>query len=205
MSRIRIAPIVEGHGEVQCIRILLQRIWTELLKGEYADVVQPIRRPKSKLIQREGLSNAVELACLKLGPTAPSSDRSMVLILLDANSDPEPPCKLGPTLLGYAHEAVSTADIACVIANVEYESWFVAAAESLGDYLDPASADRIPGDPEHARTGKGWIEHYFNGTKYSETVDQPRMTARMDLALCRSRSGSFDKLCRELEKRLTTS
>jgi predicted ATPase len=37
--------------------------------------------------------------------------------------------------------------------------------------------------------------------KYSETIDQPAMTADMDLSLCRRRSPSFDKLCRELEKR----
>jgi hypothetical protein len=37
---------------------------------------------------------------------------------------------------------------------------------------------------------------------YAETVDQPRLTAAMDLQMCRERSKSFDKLCRELEKRL---
>lgn len=40
------------------------------------------------------------------------------------------------------------------------------------------------------------------GTKYSETQDQPRMTAQMDLALCRRRCPSFDKLCRELASRV---
>ena len=46
MSRIRIAPIVEGHGETEAIRPLLRRIWTELLGGEYADILKPIRRPR---------------------------------------------------------------------------------------------------------------------------------------------------------------
>ena len=31
MSRLRVAPIVEGHGESYCIRILLERVWGELL------------------------------------------------------------------------------------------------------------------------------------------------------------------------------
>jgi hypothetical protein len=56
-----------------------------------------------------------------------------------------------------------------------------------------------PADPEQQRCGKGWIEHRFKGPKYSETVDQPRLTAAMDLHLCRQHSPSFDKLCRELE------
>jgi len=38
--------------------------------------------------------------------------------------------------------------------------------------------------------------------RYAETIDQVRLTTAMDLNLCRSRSKSFDKLCRELEKRL---
>lgn len=35
------------------------------------------------------------------------------------------------------------------------------------------------------------------------TVDQPAMTSHMDLHLARERSPSFDKLCRELERRLS--
>jgi hypothetical protein len=59
----------------------------------------------------------------------------------------------------------------------------------------------IPEDPEGQRAGKAWVQKRYRGVKYSETVDQPAMTMRMDLSLCRSRSPSFDKLCRELEKR----
>ena len=42
----------------------------------------------------------------------------------------------------------------------------------------------------------------FKGVKYSETVDQPAMTRAMNLAQCRLRSPSFDKLCRDLQGRL---
>jgi hypothetical protein len=88
---------------------------------------------------------------------------------------------------------------------VEYETWFVAAAESLGQYLELSSDEAIPDDPEGARFGKGWIEHRFKGPKYSPTLDQPAMTARMDLEQCRRRSASFDKLCRDLAQRLAPS
>jgi hypothetical protein len=92
--------------------------------------------------------------------------------------------------------------MACVLANVEYETWFAAAAESLTKYLDLPAGFTASESPEDARHGKAWVKHYFRGTKYSETQDQPGMTAAMDLALCRRRSPSFDKLCRELEQRL---
>ena len=38
------------------------------------------------------------------------------------------------------------------------------------------------------------------GAKYSESIDQAKLTAHMDLSLCRTRAPSFDKLCRELER-----
>lgn len=57
----------------------------------------------------------------------------------------------------------------------------------------------MPQDPESQRLGKGWIERRFKGVKYSERVDQPKMTAKLDLNMCRDNSPSFDKLCRELE------
>lgn len=60
----------------------------------------------------------------------------------------------------------------------------------------------IADDPEERGLQKAWIERRFRALKYSETVDQPAMSAKLDLALCRRRSPSFEKLCRELEQRL---
>ena len=200
MSRLGVVPIVEGHGEVQAIRTLLWRTWTELLGAEYVEVLQPVRQPRSKLVKESELQRAVKLGLLKLGSSASTTDRKMVLVLIDADEDG--PCVLGPKLLDWARQVHPDADVACVLANVEYETWFVAAAESLRGLLDLPSDERIPEDPEALRLGKAWIERRFRGTKYSETVDQPRLTAQMDLSRCRSRSPSFDKLCRELKKRL---
>ncbi len=80
-------------------------------------------------------------------------------------------------------------------------TWFAAACTSLEEYLD-LSRGSLPQEPERERLGKAWIQKRFRGTSYSETIDQPKLTSRMDLAACRRRSPSFDKLCRELEKRL---
>ena len=198
MSRLRIVPIVEGHGEQEAVRTLLTRIWTELLGGEYLEVLRPIRQPRSKLVRKQELSRAINLAMLKLG-ASPSPDPSMVLVMLDADKDL--PCELGPELLTCAREGRPDADIACVVVNVEYETWFVAGAESLTRYLK-LEVDDVPDVPEDHRCRKAWIEKRFRGPRYSETVDQPAMTAILDLTLCRRRSPSFDKLCRELAARL---
>ena len=76
----------------------------------------------------------------------------------------------------------------------------MAAAESLGDVITLRDDERVPESPEEQRCGKHWIQQRMTGVKYSETVDQPRFTARMDLNQCRARSPSFDKLCRELAR-----
>jgi Domain of unknown function (DUF4276) len=199
LSRLCIVPIVEGHGEDSAIRTLLQRIWTELLGGDYVDVLKPIRGKRFKLVKTEELERALNLAILKLRLSG-SSDPCMVLVLLDAETDL--PCQLGPELLRRARELRSDADIACIIANVEYETWFVAAARSLSTYLNIPQDEILPEFPEQDRCGKGWVQRRFKGIKYSETVDQPAMTRAMDLMQCRLRAPSFDKLCRELEARL---
>lgn len=200
MSRLGVVPIVEGHGEYEAIRTLLQRVWSELLCGEHVEVLRPIRWPRSRLVKRPELKRAIKLALLKLADSSIPPAHQMVLVLIDADKDG--PCLLGPKLLGWAKQVRPDADVACVLANVEYETWFAAAAESLREHLDLPPDEPIPEDPEGLRLGKPWIDRHFRGTKYSETVDQPSMTAKMDLRQCRKRSPSFDKLCRELEKRL---
>lgn len=199
---LRVVPIVEGHGEVAAVRRLLERTWYELLGGGSIDVLQPIRQPRYKVVKPEELLRAVRLAKLKLAQardqegTAPT--RELVLLLIDA--DDEAPCQLAPRLVETVREGEPDVGFACVLANPEYETWFVGAAESLQAQMDLPQPEEIPHDPESKRLKKAWVARYLKGT-YSPTVDQPRLTAAMDLACCRERCPSFDKLCRELEKR----
>ncbi len=141
----------------------------------------------------------MELAALRLSTVADPAARRLVLLLIDADEDPA--CVLAPRLLLDAQHAARACDFACVLAVVEYESWFVAAASSLGEFLHPEVGDPASADPERARHGKRWIERRFREPKYSETIDQRRMTAAMDLGACRRASRSFDKLCREIAAR----
>jgi hypothetical protein len=198
VSRITIAPIVEGFGEEACLRDLLWRTWTEIVGGEHAEILHPIRRSRGKFLKESehDVERAVQLAAYKLQ----DAGGGLILILVDAEDDCAKLGPLGPLLLQRARQVRADIDIACVIANVMYETWFVASAESLHDDLDIANQD-IPPDPEAARAGKGWIKQHMKNGRYSETADQPSLTTKMDLHLCRQRSRSFDKLCRELESR----
>lgn len=197
MSRLTVIPIVEGHGEAKsAIRTVVTRIWTELIAGEYVHVLQPIRRPRSKLIQPDELLKAIDLADLRLRERA-TDDAALVLVLFDADEDL--PCVLAPALLEVVQRERSHLDVAVVLANSEFETWFAAAAESLRQFFDLSVAEPAP-DPEAAGQRKATVQRWMHG-EYAETVDQVRLTHAMDLALCRSRSKSFDKLCRELERR----
>ena len=190
---------MEGQGESGALPVLLRRIW-ELLGGEYIEVFSPFRCSKQKLLQPSEMARILDFAVSRLESAGLDADPAMVLLLFDADDDL--PCILGPEVLTRAKALRADADISCVIANVEFETWFVAAAESLARFLDLSGDNALPEKPEETRQGKGWIQKRFRGNKYASSFDQPRLTQVMDLKLCRSRSPSFDKLCRELEARL---
>ena len=204
MSRLQVAPIVEGQGEVNSLRILLHRIWTELLGGEYIKVHPPIRQNRSTLasggrIQTSAVERIVQIADSKIKVDSNiMGDPALILILLDADHDC--PARLGPRLLESAKSALPHRDIACVLINVEYETWFVAAAESLSEYLNLKDG-KLPEHPEKTRQGKAWVKNRFRGD-YKEASHQPALTRAMNLENCRQRSPSFDKLCRDMGKRI---
>jgi len=197
VAHLRVIPVVEGHGEVESVRLLIERIVHELIGRGTVEVLQPIRRRRGNLVKQQEIERAVEFAARKLG-TSGEEANDLILVLLDADDDC--PAELAPLLVEWASAARRDRDTVCVLAKREFETWFVAAAASLGERLD--LPDALPDDPEHTGQGKAWIQRPFSGVQYSPSIDQPGLTARMDLALCRARSPSFDKLCREIEKRL---
>jgi hypothetical protein len=187
---IRIAPIVEGHGEREAVRILIERIAVHNGLTEPLVVKRPIRKPRSTLLRSGGLESAVELAARTVAPDG------AVLILID--SDDDCPAKLGPQLLARARHTRSDVPLAVVLAKHEFESWFLAAAESIRGRRGLAVDIVAPAEPEQIRGAKEWLDRYMTqGHTYSETLDQPALTTVFDLDAAR-RTGSFDKCCRDV-------
>ncbi|WP_257462860.1 DUF4276 family protein [Archangium lipolyticum] len=185
---MKVGLIVEGHGEVASVPILLRRILRELAPALNPTVLPPHRVPRGQLVKQEGLQRAVELMARKVG------DDGRILILLDADDDL--PCVLGPRLLTEAGHHRPDRDISVVVATREYEAWFLVAAESLRGRRGLPEGLGPPPAPEEIRDAKGWLnQHMADG--YSETVDQPALTSVFDLTAAR-RAGSFDKLFREI-------
>ena len=119
----RIVSIVEGHGELDAVPILLRRIAAAALPAGAVDVRSPIRVDRRKIVKAAELERAVELAARKAGAGG------RILILLDAEDDC--PAELAPDLLRRARAARGDRAIRVVLAKTEYEAWFLAAADSI--------------------------------------------------------------------------
>ena len=193
---ITIVPIVEGHGEVTALPVLLRRVASRIDPTIYIDIKNPIRVPKTKLV-REGLERYVQLAANKGGA------EGRIFILID--SDQSCPASLGPDLLQRAIIARPDRTISVVLANTEFESWFLAGASGIAGQRGLPEDLQPPSDPEAIRDAKGWISTKMVGQTYKETLHQAAFadTFNMDDALDESLpqfSDSFDKFWRECSK-----
>lgn len=94
--------------------------------------------------------------------------------------------------------------LAVVLANREYEAWFIAAAASLDGFRNfHCQPDDGFADAETPRNAKGWIGERIAGGAYHQTTDQAAFSARMDLEVAYARSRSFRKLCSEWSRNVT--
>lgn len=201
---LRVVVIVEGHGEDGAIRNLLERIWYELLGGDYIEVV-PWRGKQGQLRQHDALRPVVEAAAIKLHATPRTDLRRLLLLMIDTEGE-ECAKAVAPERIAWVRQVRSDAEteVACVLPNPMFETWFAASAHALrGQNGLPADLPK-PADPEGEALGKAWVRRHLP-RKYKETVDQPRFVAKIDLAECRTASQSFRKLVKELELRLPTA
>lgn len=195
MTVTSIVCIVEGHGEAEAVPILLRRIGRELAPPRFFSIHSAIRVPASKLLQEGELERKVDVAARKIGPDG------AIFVLLDC--DDGCPAQLGPDLLRRARAARPDRRIAVVLAKREYEAWFLASARSLQGKRGLPEDLEPPPDPESIRGAKEWLSRQMGPqTRYSETTDQPALTALFDMQAARA-ADSFDKCYRELTALLT--
>jgi hypothetical protein len=190
VNPLKLGLIVEGHGEVKAAPILLRRIAEEIDRNVTLEILQPIRRPRSSLVKPYELERAVELAASRARPTGG------VFVLLD--SDDDCPAELAPVLLQRALSAGLGLPVSVILPRREFETWFLAAAESLrgqrGLPLDLAPPD----NPEAIRGAKEWLRDQMRERIYSPTIDQPALATMMDLNQARV-AASFDKCYRDMQ------
>jgi Domain of unknown function (DUF4276) len=223
MAKYVIVPIVEGDGEVQAVPALLRQ-WLRFRRyHRNVDVhtAGPVTaHGKGNLIAADdrtlgrGVEHFVRIAMLR----QPQPD--LILILLDG--DGAPPETLEAALLARARTQVPhDFPIGVVVANREYEAWFLAAfasrgfrrsLEQRGYYLRQRSLRRGV-DVEAVSDCKRQLESLidFSGgestgsraARYRETTDQKEFTQLLPFRpFMARRSPSFGRLLEQLEELL---
>lgn len=178
---MKLVPIVEGHGDVDALPLLIRGYFPSL------EVLRPLRVSRNRFINSEDEQRRyLELARKSLG------NSGAILVLLDADSDC--PAHLAVKLTKSLRPTPGL-DCRVVLAKCEFETWFLAGADCLGLGETPRDLEEIRGAKEEVKRRLG---------RYSETVDQAKITSQLikdcDPRTLRERSASFDKLCRELEE-----
>lgn len=192
--KVQISCIVEGHGEVKAVPVLIRRIAWDLYPDITIIVETPIRAPRYQVVKDGELESRIELAAQKI------KGQGAILIILDSEGDC--PAHLGPTLLERASQTRKDIPIAVVIAKNEFEGWFLAAADSLRGKRGLKGDITSPNNPEGIRDAKRWLSQRMEDNKtYRETTDQPALAAQFDFEQAR-KSDSFDKCYRDIVRLL---
>ena len=180
---MNIQPVVEGHGEIEALPVLLRRllhhagVWT-------VDVGKPIRKDRSQLTTRGGIAEAVALARGKPGCGG-------ILVLFD--SDDDCPAERGPQVQAWATEASRGVPCGVCMAHREYEAWFLATVDSLREHR-AMKVDASPHpNPERMRDAKGELRERMLGA-YKPTIHQAAFSEQLDLVAAFRRCRSFKKL-----------
>lgn len=207
MTRRRIIPIVEGHGEERAVPCLLQR-WLEHRQfHKYFEIPDLAINAKGcgrlkaahDRVRHIGIEHYIN-AALRNKPDA-------ILVVIDADEEcinREHGNGLGPELLARAKAVASHVPLAVVVANREYEAWFLASLTAI------RAADLLPNNtwlpfqgplyPESPRDCKGLITKLM-GYRYEETVHQLALTRGLTFSpRAKYRSPSYGKLLRDLER-----
>lgn len=188
-----IATVVEGHGEVQALPVLLRRLAAR--RGTAIEVPPPFRLPRGRFVDGEHLARAVSVVARRVPPGQPGG----VLLVADADDDcvVELAARLEPVCLASA----GGRRVELAFAVREYEAWFLAGDAGLATHRDVEADADEDRDYEHVRDAKGVLEGRMR-VRYAETRHQPAFTALFDLDQAASSSRSFRHLVGALDRLL---
>lgn len=185
---VQIASVVEGHGEVQGLPVLIRRISQEIHGEPFVVAHTPHRIPKSKMRKSPELTRVVRLQSGRV------RDTGGVVVLTDADDDDAEDLRM---------ELQATSDSAAfsltvvVIAVKEYEAWFLAGIESLREHKSIRDDADYCGDPEQPRNAKLALEERMTES-YDSIRHQPAFNARLDIAAAATRSPSLTRFVNAL-------
>jgi hypothetical protein len=207
MAPYLILAIVEGHGEQKAVPLLLRRWFKHRRFRNFETRDLAIRAAGAGAlkcpydpIQGTGIEYYIELAA--------SEQPDGILVMLDADDECLERAKdrrrlgLGPELLQRARRVAPHVPIEVVVANREFEVWFLAALDTLrrvGALPREKRWEKSIADIESIRDCKKPLA-YMLGRPYEETTDQTDFTGALPFtATMARRSRSYRKLMDALQ------
>ena len=182
-----IAVLVEGHGEMEAMPILIRRLLHE--QDIYdIEIARPVRLARGRFLKEDWLNRSASLASSKCEREAHG-----LLVVFDADADC--PVKAAEKCLELLEDK---RNVGVIVAHHEFEAWFLASLSSLQGRRGISEEAHFDGNPDEVVNPKRVISHHMVGSRtYIETVDQAPLAQLMSLELA-DRSRSFRKLRAEI-------
>jgi hypothetical protein len=183
---LKIQILVEGQGDKAAVPILLRRLQQEC--GAFGvSFGHPIRRYRSELVNESTLRQAARMALRR--------EEGCAGILLIFDGDTDCPRELAPRIQDWARAEAGPIPCEVVITYREYEAWFLGSLESLRGRCGIRGDALSHPNPESMRGAKARLTAAMEGSRsYSETKDQPALTAIFDLAAAYRSCRSFRRM-----------
>ena len=175
-----VQTVVEGVGEVQAIPVLFRRL-AGVAGVHDLQIATPIRYSRHDIVAGLGAERAASLA----------RSRGAVSLVVVFDADDDCPVEVARAVAEHFASAAPDLAIWVVVADREYEAWFLGAIDSLRGRRGILADVDSHADPESPRDAKGELTQRMDGSRaYLPRVDQPAFTAlfAMDSAYrtCRS-------------------
>jgi hypothetical protein len=174
---VTIASVVEGHGDVAALPLLIRRVAIECYGCYDVLVPKPHRVPRTQMVRGDFLQRAVTMQSMRI------TERGGVLVVADADDDC--PVELARTLAEFAGSEVVVA-----VANREFEGWFLAGIESLREHRAVKDDAVYVEDPDAKRAAKEELTRLMH-EPYNEPLHQPAFASLVSIEEASRRSRSF--------------
>lgn len=187
----RLLPIVEGHGEITAVPILIRNI----LASHNIHDVQPLpawRHGEYPSVAKK--FDNVFLAAIK--------ENAPILWVMDFDSkDYDCPVREAQRLLARANALRPGWPLKVAFLVREFETFFLIDETATRKvFQEIPTKTTFPENPENIRDAKGWLSKArpSSGAAYKETVHQAKITAHLNFDLLRARSRDFAHLERAI-------
>jgi Domain of unknown function (DUF4276) len=188
----RLLPIVEGDGDMQAVPPLMRRVLNDVLFRSDVTVLRAQKRGEWPRVKRD-FERVYRSARLEAAP---------ILWVVDFDGEDCRDSSVERKWLGeQARRIDSSGRVEVVFMIQEYESLFLSEPRALRQTFPELRSDlAFPPNPEAIRNAKGWISTALpKGRAYKPTIDQARITARLDLDALRSTSESYRRFERAVQ------